>query len=374
MYPLFVAAYGLSVQTISVLTFLQSGLAIFVSPLIGGISDLKGNFSDMMVFGIVILAIGTAGYAVSVLFTQGAYLVIVLLAFTILIGVGSSFYHPLGATVLRAKWAAKDVGRALGINGTAGGIGRVVLPFAAAAIIAGQSLPTTGLLAVLAIIGAFAIATTLRGVEFSHRPRADYTLLRLLFPPGPLARKLTTLTIVSFTRGVVAGVLPFIPLYLTQVDRLSPFLAGLAYSASLGIGIPSNFLFGLIQNRFGSKATLAFSNLGGVVTLFVFAASSSAPVVYVSLLLYGFFSYGGFTTILGMVQDLTEFHEMTSGGSLVWGVGNTGGSAVAPLIVGLFALPWLFGTLTAGFAAVAAIGVLSVVLMPWVKPKQLETS
>jgi FSR family fosmidomycin resistance protein-like MFS transporter len=366
MYPVFVA-YEVSVQVISILTFLQSALSIVVSPFVGRISDIRGNFADMIALGLAILAVGTAGYAVSILFSRGAGLVAALVLFTIMVGVGGSFYHPLGATVLRAKWPASDLGRALGINGSVGGIGRIAMPFAAAIIIARSSLPPTSLLAGLSIVGTLFILVALRGVKFaSNKTRTQESLLQSLLPPSYLARRLSTLTVVSFSRGLFTGVLPFIPLYLTQVDHLSILQAGFLYSGMLGVSIPSTILFGVMQDRWGPRVSLAFSNLGGVMTLFFFIASSNPIVVDASLLLFGLFSYSAFSLLLGMVHDLTEFDEMTSAGSIVWGIGNNGGSAAAPLLVGLLALPSLFGTLTAGFLAAAAIGVLSVVLMPLV--------
>jgi MFS family permease len=175
---------------------------------------------------------------------------------------------------------------------------------------------------------------------------------------------LSILTVVSFSRGLFTGILPFIPLYLAEVDHYSSLQAGFLYSATLGVGIPSTILFGVIQDRLGARISLTISNLCGVIVLFLFTVSSNPVVVDTALLLFGLFSYSAFSLLLGMVHDLTEFEEMTSAGSIVWGVGNTGGSAVTPLLVGLLALPSFFGTLTAGFLAAAAIGILSVVLMP----------
>jgi MFS family permease len=365
MYPVFVAAYGLSLQTISILAFLQSAFSMVVSPLVGRLSDVRGNFAIMIATGLVIFALGTGGYAVSALLSQGTGLVVLLLLFTVMIGVGSSFYHPLGATVLRATWRAADLGGALGINGSAGSVGRIAMPFTAALMIAGLSLASTGLLAALSIVGASAILVILRSVRFAaHRPSAGEGLLRALVPPRHLTHRLSILTVVSFSRGLFTGILPFIPLYLAEVDHYSSLQAGFLYSATLGVGIPSTILFGVIQDRLGARISLTISNLCGVIVLFLFTISSNPVVVDTALLLFGLFSYSAFSLLLGMVHDLTELEEMTSAGSIVWGVGTTGGSAVAPLLVGLLALPSFFGTLTAGFLAAAAIGILSVVLMP----------
>ncbi|HXY56488.1 MAG TPA: MFS transporter, partial [Nitrososphaerales archaeon] len=349
MYPVFVASYGLSLQTISVLAFLQSAFSIFVSPLVGRISDARGNFGTMIALGLVLFAVGTGGYAVSALFSGGTVLLILLLVFTFMIGVGSSFYHPLGATVLRAKWRAQDLGGALGINGSAGSVGRIAMPVAAAVLIAGVSLASTGVLAILSIAGALAILGILARMKFTAtRVEASGNFIRSMLPPRRLASKLSSLTVVSFSRGLFTGVLPFIPLYLTQVDNYSTLQAGFLYSATLGMGIPSTIIFGFLQDRIGAKSSITISNMGGLISLFGFALGQNPGVVEAALLLFGFFSYSAFSLLLGMVHDLTQYGEMTSGGALVWGVGNTGGSAVAPLLVGLLALPSFFGSLTAG--------------------------
>jgi len=367
MYPVFVASYGLSLQTISLLAFLQSAFSIFVSPLVGRISDARGNFGTMMALGLTLFALGTGGYAVAGQLSQGSVLLVLLLAFTFMIGVGSSFYHPLGATVLRAKWRAQDLGSALGINGSAGSLGRIAMPVAAAVLIAGVSLASTGVLAIVSIACAAGILVILGRMEFARNgAKGSESFMRALFPPGQLASKLSGLTIVSFARGLFTGVLPFIPLYLTQLDNYSALQAGFLYSAALGMGIPSTIIFGFLQDRIGAKTSMTISNTGGLISLFGFTLSQNPAIIEASLLCFGFFSYSAFSLLLGMVHDLTRYEEMTSGGALVWGVGNTGGSAAAPLLVGLLALPGFFGSLTAGFVAAGLIGVLSVVMMPFI--------
>ena len=365
-YPVYVVSYGLSLQIVSIFTFFQNGLSIVVSPLVGRRADVKGNFSGMLVLGLLIFAVGAAGYAVSGDFVGGGTLVAVLLVFTVMVGVGSSFYHPLGATVLRAKWRESELGRALGLNGSAGSVGRIVLPFAAALLITDYALPSVSVLAGLSAVGALAIFIVLRNVKFAVNPQTNVSVRGSLLPDLGLLRRMVPLTVVSFSRGLFTGVVPFIPLYLTQVDHLSDLAAGFLYSGTLGVGIVSTILFGFMQDRLGPRISLAISNLGGVVVLFIFAASSDPLVVDGAVLIFGLFSYSAFPLLLGMVHTMTDFEEMTSAGSIVWGIGNNGGAAVAPLVIGALALPSAFGTLTAGFLAAAAIGILSVILIPFV--------
>jgi len=363
-YPVYLVTYGLSIQLVSIFTFLQNALSIVVSPVVGRISDVRGNFNGMLAMGLLIFAVGAAGYAVSGDFFEGSILVVVLLLFTLLVGVGSSFYHPLGATVLRAKWKESEIGRALGLNGSAGSIGRIAMPFAAALLITDFALSSVSLLAGFSVIGALAVFIVLRNVKFAAKPRTSVSLRDSLLPNRDLLRRMFPLTVVSFSRGLFTGVVPFIPLYLTQVDHVNDLTAGFLYSGTLGVGIISTIMFGFMQDRLGPKVSLTVSNLGGVLTLFIFAASSDPLVVDSAVVVFGLFSYSAFPLLLGLVHNMTDFDEMTSASSIVWGIGNNGGAAVAPLVIGALALPSVFGTLTAGFIAAAAIGILSVILIP----------
>jgi MFS transporter, FSR family, fosmidomycin resistance protein len=370
MYPVFESAYLLSTPAISILASLQNVFSIAVSPFVGRRSDLTGDFAKMIPIGIALFAVGAAGYAFSGVLASGTALIVILLPFTLLIGVGSAFYHPLGATVLRAKWRSEEMGRVMGINGSAGSVGRLVLPLSAAFLISAFTITSVTLIGVLSLAGAFVILVLLRNMRFGAR-LAD----RQTESPGPkpaphersLTRRLLPLTAVSFSRGLfTVGILPFIPLYLTQVDHFSGLDAGILYSAILGMGIVSQLMFGYMHDHLGPRTSLTISNIGGVMVLFAFSLTSNQLLAIVTALLFGLFSYSAFPLLLGLVHVLTDFNETTTASSIVWGVGNTGGTAVAPLIIGALALPMFFGDLTAGFIASAVIGIVSVILMPLV--------
>jgi MFS family permease len=363
MYPFFTSAYQVSVFAVGVLVFLQNVVSIVASPLIGRRLDASGDFARMMAAGLAIFALGAGGYALGVLFSTGTSLVILLVPFTILIGVGSAFYHPIGATILRAKWNPEEMGRAMGINGSAGSVGRLVLPLSAAFMIFAYALPSLGLLAAFCVIGAFITLALLRNIDFHPSGQKNNASAR-----GNLARRMFPLTVVSFSRGLFTGVLPFIPLYLTQVDHFGTSEADVLFALTLGIGIVSQLLFGWMHDHLGPRIALTVSNIGGVIVLFVFSLTTNQVLAIVSLVLFGLFSYSAFPLLLGLVHIMTDFGESTSASSIVWGVGNSGGGAVAPLLVGALALPMFFGTLTPGFLASAAIGIASIVLMPFVRP------
>ncbi len=373
MYPVF-AVYGVSLLTVSILVSMQNVFSILISPLVGAKSDQSGNYSGLLTLGLALLAAGTIGYAVSVQFTTGFGLSLLLVPFTLLIGAGSSFYHPLGATVLRAKWRIESLGSAMGINGSAGSVGRVLLPITTAVTLGFLALPYVGIIGALCLAGAFAVLLLMKGMRFRDgQPPQSNKRRTSLLPDRELATRLFPLTVVSFSRGLFTGVIPLVPLYLQQVDGFSSFDAGFLFSISLGVGIASQLIFGYLQTRVGARKGLAVSNIGGVAILFLFTLASDPTIVVASLVIFGLFSYSAFPLLLGAVQDLTNLDGMTSGSAIVWGIGSSSGSAVAPLLVGALAL-FFSGSPTPGFLASAAIGILSIVLMPFVRRRNSPTS
>ena len=370
MYPVFVF-YGVSLLTISIIVALQNVFSILASPLVGVRSDEGGNYVALIAIGLGLLSAGTIGYTVSVQFTSGVWLSLVLIPLTILIGIGSAFYHPLGATVLRAKWRVETLGNAMGINGSAGSIGRLVLPVTTTLILGALALPFVGAIGAVCLVSSFAVVLLMKGVKFRGGRRAEGAARRRFLPEGELTKRLLPLTAVSFSRGLFTGVFPLLPLYMEQVDNFDKFTAGILFSLSLGVGILSQLLFGYLQTRLGARKALTISNLGGVIVLFVFTLTSAPSVVIASLVIFGFFSYSAFPLLLGAVLDLTDLDEMTSGSAIVWGIGNSSGSAVAPLVVGALALLYS-GSPFPGFLAAAALGIPSVVLMPLIRGRRAE--
>ncbi len=369
MYPIF-ALYGVSLLTVSILVAVQNIFSIFVSPLVGAKSDQSGNYAGLITLGLVLLAVGTIGYAVSVRITTDSGLSFLLLPFTLLIGAGSAFYHPLGATILRAKWKVERLGNAMGMNGSAGSVGRVLIPVATTVTLGFLALPFVGIIGALCLAGAFVVLLMTRGIRFRDGQHAPRKTRASFLPRRELAVRLFPLTLVSFSRGLFTGVVPLVPIYLQQVDRFSSIDAGFLFSVSLGVGIVSQLLFGYLQTRYGAIKGLAVSNIGGVAVLFLFTLTSDPTAVVASLVVFGLFSYSAFPLLLGAVQDLTDLDEMTSGSAIVWGIGSSSGSAAAPLLVGILALSFS-GSPTPGFLACATIGILSIVLMPFVRRRRV---
>src|SRR3989442_4751946 len=282
-----------------------------------------------MTLGVLLLTFGTAGYAVSVLFLGGSPLVIVLILFSVVIGVGSSFYHPIGASALGQKLHSSELSKAMGVNGSIGSLGRLVLPFLATLMITYTTLPSLGILAFAAALGAIGGFAILNGVTFEKASTTRIpkgSVWKSVLPEWRLARPLLPLTLVSFSRGLCTGVLPLTPFYLVNVAPFGGLEAGFIYTLSLGAGTGSQLLFGLIQCRAGHRFALGFSNLGAVVFLLAFVLSPNAIFTEISVILFGLVIYSAFPLLLRIVHKKAHLYpeHVSSANSLECAIGTTG--------------------------------------------------
>ena len=71
----------------------------------------------------------------SLAFVMGSLVNILVISGTALFGLGQSFYHPLGGSVLNNSFSGKPYGTALGINSSTGSVGRSVVPLMQAKIL-----------------------------------------------------------------------------------------------------------------------------------------------------------------------------------------------------------------------------------------------
>lgn len=374
LYPIFASSRSVSTLSIAVLAFLLYAVSILVSPSIGKRSDATQKYSGLMAAGLFMLAIGIFGYSVPASFFSGTTLVLVLVPFTLVAGVGSAFYHPLGATIIREMWESGDHGRAMGINGAVGSLGRALFPLIVTGILALSGLQTLAVLAAASAAFGFLVLVVLRGIESTRKERVEnLTGLRSeekSLSSGKVAKLMMPLIIVSFSRGLFTlGTLSFIPYYLNKVDHFSFSYTGILFSLLLGMGVVSQPVFGYVADRFGRRLTLEISNSGSFIFMLLFLETKDPFLTGLYLALFGFFGLNAFPLLLGIVASYSPKGSRTIAASLVWGVGNTAGIAFGPLIIGILAEPYLLGSLQLAFIALTLLGLSSIFLTPFVKKK-----
>ena len=354
---------GVSAGVVTLLFLVFYTSSTVLSLFVGRLSDRLGRPASLMGLGLGILSLGLFAFYLALAETTGTALVIALLLAAFLTGSGSSFYHPLGASVLQTTFRDRSMGMALGINGALGSLGRALYPslyFVAAAVIAGY-----GSIVLFALVGFAAGLAIWLGVRV---PAAEHTPRKALpgasgtasasdpssasgfagdGSPGAspargatrsdtLTRGILILTAVAFLRSsATQGIASWIPTYLaTQKGLGASGSLGLAVTIMYASAIIGQPVFGLLVDRFDKRAVLALSSSGAAVTTVGYLWLGSGWIGEAWLFAFGFFVFSGFPLLLSMVGDYVPRGESSLANALVWGIGSTAGGAVGPLVAG----------------------------------------
>ena len=330
---------------------------------VGLFADKVGRRTTMIAVGIAALGLSLLGFyaAFSV---RGAGSDALVVAAALVAGVGSSFYHPLGGSILQLAFAKGARGRALGVNGAFGSLGRALYPalfFLIAAL--GVTKPATaGIFGGLSLLAAgivlaglpeqvteprpdrpeggrapapFATGRAGAGSALTRRPRTHRR-------PGSLrpllSRSVVALTAISFFRSLgFIGVVSWVPIYLTAVRHAGVSTTlGFTVTVMYAGGIVGQPIFGLLADRFDKRLVLALDSVGSAGGIFFFLSTSGdGASALVALGVFGLFTFSGFPLLLSLVADYVPKESSTTGNALVWGIGSTGGQALGPLTVSL---------------------------------------
>jgi MFS family permease len=350
--------YGASFVEVSILLslfYLSSGAS---SVLVGRTADRTGETGKLMAAGIGFLGAGLIGFYAAMIYLGGGDLFGAAMACDLAMGFGSSFYHPLGGSILQSSFGRESSGRALGLNGGMGSVGRTLYPTLYVVAAAAFTVPGS-----MAFFGLFGIAAAMLiwaglGSAKGRRPKVGRNVLSVR---GALTGPMLMLVAVSFVRfAALGGIAAYIPTFLTQ-ER------GLGLGASLGLtmsvlyasAIVGQPIFGRLVDRFDGRLVLAVTAVGASASM-VGYVNTGGFVSIVMLSLFGFFAYTGFPLLMSLAADYAPENGSTLSNSLVWGVGATGGNAVGPLIINALILD-SYGRLGLSFEYMAALAVASAV-------------
>ncbi len=367
---------------IGIIGAVQNTFSVVFSPIVGRKADSSRKYARLLSLGLGLLGVGIAGYAISIIFFHGFSLFLFILPFAIIAGIGSSFYHPIGAAEIGEKWSGKHKGRMLGINGSMGSLGRALYPFFTITLVVYLTIPSVGILAAVTFIGASLALSLLRGIDFAKRSHgndsqlstdgvkeiatrqsgADIISLRSIIP------RILALTIIAFSRSLLSqGIVYFIPSYITEDLKVQyGFELGVMFSLMLGMAVIGQPIFGSIADSLGRRSTLGLSIVGSGVSILLFLNTNSILLASASLAAFGFFIFTGFPLLMPLATAAVPEGAGVMSGSLVWGFGTVGGTAVGPFLVGVLAEPYLLGSLSDSFYVLAIISLISLVLLPLV--------
>jgi len=368
--------------------------------LVGLIADAIGRRGVMIALGIGVLGVSMLGFYLSLLLHGAGSDVLVLVA-AVVAGIGSSFYHPLGGSLLQLNFRDSSRATALGINGAFGSIGRALYPalffvVAAFGITKGDTTAVFGGLSLLAGVAvAFGLPTRVtqpqpvRSALSGTVPQAGYVPAK---DPGDAGSKanspakgqpvvlrgtwssvrqllnrsvLALMTIAFFRSLAFIGIVSWVPIYLTTQRHAGvSSVMGYAVTVMYAGGILGQPAFGLLADRFDKRLVLAVDSLGSAGGVFLFLSTSGhGASALLALLVFGFFTFSGFPLLMSLVADYVPKESSTTGNALVWGLGSTGGQALGPLVASLL-MAGSYSHLGTAFVVLGALAAATVVGVP----------
>ena len=340
----------------------------FFSIAVGKIADMVNRDAILIFLGILIQGISISIFSLA--FVMASLVNILVISGTALFGLGQSFYHPLGGSVLNNSFSGKPYGTALGINSSTGSVGRSVVPLMFALIL--PSFGITGSLYTVSlyeIAAAFLILFGLRNFRRSAVSKKDEKVRSTGKGSGSFAF-IYVLMMVVFVRSLYTmGISTFLPYYLDIVTN-RPDLATIIISSAYLSPIAGQMVFGYLTPLWGGKKVITITGILSIISIIFFLIDHQLIVMIASLASFAFFVFSGFPILIGYVRELAPQSVSTTANSLVWGVGSTVGGAVGIALFTILYQVENFG-LERSMWVLVIIGVVSVMMIPLLPKRRI---
>ncbi len=367
IYPLLIVYYStdlhVSVVFLGALSIVYALLSGLLSPAIGDFADKHDLDAPLMALGIFLEAVAVTLFGFSFAFPSAVYFLVALGA--VILGVGQAFYHPIGGAIL-SRTFGKSSGRALGVNGSLGSVGRAVMPSVVTFFILAFSV-STGLF----LVGGIMLVATLviyLGLKFYKRGSVEEIRKTKERLESKFVRFLVILGAIVFIRSMfITGVTTFTGEYIYQV-YLSKELAGVFLTVGFIGSVFGQPLFGWTTEKLGGRTTFVITSVLSIAFFLLFMAFSR-DLILASLwyTLFTLSAFSAFPVLLGYVSQVFPRSFYTLANSYVWGLGNTvGGAAGNALITLLLGLNF---SIFDSFYVMVGLAVLSTVMTPLIPKK-----
>ena len=136
------------------------------------------------------------------------------------------------------------------------------------------------------------------------------------------------LMVVVFLRSmVIRAVATYGPSYLASATS-SQFIGIFIFTLGALTPVAGQIIFGIITTRKGGFFSITVTTVFSTLAFFLLLLSGSSVILdAIFFSMYAFFTYSGFPTLLGYLNQVVPKEISTSSGGIIWGIGQYIGGA-----------------------------------------------
>lgn len=339
--PAVADALDLDYTELGILSFAFIIFSGVLQPLLGKRADQSGKRRALLVFGFAIGAVGFLAMSVAPNFW-------IIVAVSLLCGLGSATYHPQAASYIVSAFPDRP-GRMLGLHGWGGSAGHFLAPVVAVFLIAAFDWRIAfALVALPMVIAAVVVQRTLDESE----PSPSITFA------GVLSRDLLIVAVVFGLNGMVGR--SFLTFFVKMVvdEGWEATDAGFVLTLILLGGAIAQPLGGMAFDRLGGRSVVVFASAATLLLVGAFAVTDGA-LSLVIIAGIAFFQFSLFPVALAQATALVPSTQTSTATGIVFGLSGLM-IAVAQPVVG--ALAEAAGDIRVALAQLLPVAVLALLL------------
>jgi FSR family fosmidomycin resistance protein-like MFS transporter len=315
LYPVLIGRFHLSLATVGLVSLAYSGMAAISQPLFGLLADRFGTRLTGAALCWTALTFALVGFADNFP---------VLLALALASGIGSGFFHPLGALDVRALLPAWRQSSGMSIYVTAGTVGVAAGPLIGLAAFGASGLHGTGWLVIPGLVTGGYLLWRMRGqVNAAGAQRAKMSSL-----PAPVFALVVVIGVMMSRSWTVNVFQAFTPTWYKDLGYGPEFYAPLATTLVLASAV-GTIGCGWLADRFGRRGVILITLVLTIPAILLYTMYPG-PWAFLTAILIGFLAASTAPLLLLMAQQLMSARAGLASG-LVMGLGFVTGAVGIPI-------------------------------------------